>query len=139
MTRSVLLATVLSISAVFSGASRADAVKVTLEKELRFSDSGAFLGFEEPDPALIDRLGLSIIADYPSYLAGEVGDERLGAFITTAMEHQLLYAIRRDFDLIQINGYTFSSFDAPPQLPQGLSLPITPATLGSISFSSRPL
>ncbi len=123
MTRSVLFATILSILAVFGGGTRADAVKVTLEKELRFSNSGAFLGFEEPDPALLDRLGFAIIADYPSYLAGEVAEERLDGFRSIAMGQNLLFAVRRDFDQIQINGYPFSSFGTPTQLPQNLILP----------------
>ncbi len=33
-----------------------------------------------------------------------------------------MYEIRRDFDLIQINGYAFSSFGRPTGLPESLTI-----------------
>ena len=60
--------------------------------------------------------------EYGYYLAGEVAEGDLASFQRTAATLELMYEIRRDFDLIQINGYTFSSFGQPTGLPEGLTL-----------------
>ena len=99
-----------------------DAAKITLEKEPLFSDDGQFLGHEDPDSSLLTHLGFTIITDYPSYLAGEISEEDLDRFTLEATDRGMMFEVCRDFDLIQINGYSFSSFGGPVGLPQDLTV-----------------
>jgi len=118
----------------------ADAAKVTLDKQPIVSDEGEFLGFEEPDPAVLAGLGFSIIADYPYYLAGEVAEEQLVDFTRNAVDLGFLFKIRRDFDVVRINGFTFSSFSGPPDLPANLQFNGFPGGIGLflVQFKAPP-
>ena len=102
--------------------SPAEAVKVTLDKPPRFSASGELIGFEDFDPQLLVALGVASVMDYGTYLVGEVAEADLAPFQTAAVQRLIRFDIRRDFDLVQVNGYSFSSFGAPLDLPQDLVL-----------------
>ena len=122
MHQRLLFVPVLTLLALALTTATVDAAKITLEKKPVFSDEDAFLGYEDPDPTVLTLLGFSTIADYPSYLAGEVSEEDLDRFTQEATDHGMMFEVRRDFELIRINGYSFSSFGGPVGLPQDLTL-----------------
>ncbi len=100
----------------------AEAVKIILEKTMAFTDEGEPDGFEEISRRTLEALHFETIAVYGYYLAGEVAESDLASFQRTAASLELMYEIRRDFDLIQINGYSFSSFGQPAGLPESLTI-----------------
>jgi len=122
MHQRLLFVPVLTLLALALTTATVDAAKITLEKKPVFSDEDAFLGYEDADPTVLTLLGFSTIADYPSYLAGEVSEEDLDRFTQEATDHGMMFEVRRDFELIRINGYSFSSFGGPVGLPQDLTL-----------------
>ena len=95
---------------------------MTLEKPPLFSDSGELLGFEDFDPQLLAALRVAAVMDYETYLVGEVSEADLARFRAGADQRLIPYAVRRDLDLVQVNGYSFSSFGEPVGLPQDLVL-----------------
>ena len=112
----------ISALLLFFGAVPVDAVKVTIEKEMVFSPEGHLIGHRSISTEDLDALRASLISDYATFLVVEVAEEDLPTFVNLAGGGQFSYSIRRDFELIEINGYTFSSFDSGPALPQGLSI-----------------
>ena len=88
----------------------AEAVKILLDKPMLFSEEGDFVGRQSLKPEVLGSMGFVTIATYPTFLAGEVQEEDLADFYTAAEENAVNYEIRRDYDLIQVNGYSFSSF-----------------------------
>jgi hypothetical protein len=87
-----------------------------------FTEDGHFEGHAELPPEVLDELHVTLIADYQTFLAGEVVEEDLADFLLLAEENELGVEVRRDFDLIKINGYSFSSFDDGPELPANLRI-----------------
>lgn len=112
----------LSLALLLLGVSPAEAVKVTLEKEPVLSDSGELVGYHDLDPALLADLGVVTLAEHPTYLAGEVAESGLPAFLRLAADYGLLTAIRRDWDVVRVNGYSFPSDGQPSGLPPDLAL-----------------
>lgn len=122
MAKSTTFTSILGVLLLSFGVSTVEAVKVTLEKEMVWSDDGDFVGFKNPHPAILGYTGFSVIADYPTYIAGEVAENHLDGLLRLAAEYETILAVRRDFDLIQINGFTFSSFGTPNGIPDDFRL-----------------
>jgi hypothetical protein len=95
---------------------------VTLEKEEIFSDDGVFLGFRDFPAPVLATLGVGLIADYPSYVAGEVADGRLADFEQAAADLGILFMVHPEWDVISMNGYTFPSSGPPEGLPPDLQI-----------------
>ncbi|RLE20118.1 MAG: hypothetical protein DRJ65_18890 [Acidobacteria bacterium] len=100
----------------------AEAVKILLDKPMLFSEEGDFVGHQSIEREVLDSMRFVTIAAYSTFLAGEVQEEDLVDFYTAAEENAVNYEIRRDYDLIQVNGYSFSSFGEGPDLPDGLAI-----------------
>lgn len=115
-------AIVAAVLIIISTTPVVEAAKIILEKEIRFSDDGRFLGYVDPHPDVLEDLEFVVIADYPSFIAGEVEEERLDAFRQNAKDHHMVFEERPNFDQIRVNGYTFSSFGNPETLPSDLSI-----------------
>jgi hypothetical protein len=95
---------------------------VTLEKEEAFSDDGVLLGFRDVPAPVLATLGVALIADYPSFVAGEVADGRLAAFERAATDLGILFMVHPEWDVISMNGYTFPSSGPPEGLPPDLEI-----------------
>lgn len=99
-----------------------EAAKVLVEKPMVFSEDGGFVRYQAPEPATLESMRFVVIADYPSFLAGEVAEADLNHFRTAAEEAYYSYQIRPDYDRIQINGYTFPSIVENPPVPAELAI-----------------
>jgi len=117
---SLSLSLSLSVPLLLLGVTAAEAVKVTLEKEPVFSDRGGLVGHRDVDPALLADLRVTLLADYPTYLAGEVAEADLERFQRLAVDRALLTSVRRDWDLVRVNGYVFTSQGEPTGVPPEL-------------------
>jgi hypothetical protein len=80
---------------------------VTLEKEEIFSDEGVLLGFHDFPAPVLATLGMALIADYPSFVAGEVADDSVAVFELAAMDLGISFTLHPEWDVISMNGYTF--------------------------------
>jgi hypothetical protein len=113
----------LSLSVIGLLAPPAEAAKVTLEKQEIFSDDGELLGFRDFTAAQLDSLAVDVIADYPTFVAGEVDDGDVAAFEQTAADQGFLFALHPEWDVIALNGYSFPSAGPPLGLPPDLQIP----------------
>ena len=103
-------------------ATSAEAAKVTLEKQEIYSQDGELLGFREFTAQELDSLGVGVIADYPTYVAGEVSDDDVVAFQHAATDQGILFTFHPEWDTISLNGYTFPSSGPPLGIPQDLQI-----------------
>ena len=115
----------LSLSAclVFFLVTSAEAAKVTLEKQEIYSQEGELLGFRDFTAQALDSLGVRVIADYPTYVAGEVSDDDVVAFQHVATDQGILFTLHPEWDTVSLNGYSFPSSGPPLGLPQDLQVP----------------
>jgi len=100
----------------------AEGAKVLIDKEMLFSPDGHLTGHRDIGGEELEALHASLIADYDTFLAVEVAEGDLPAFIDLAGRGGLPYEIRRDFDVLKINGFVFQSSSTGPALPQNLSI-----------------
>jgi len=136
---SASLSLCLSLCVINFLAPAAEAAKVTLEKHEIFSTEGELLGFRDFTPAQLDSLGVDVIADYPTFVAGEVDDGDVAALQQAAADQGFLFALHPEWDVIALNGYTFPSAGPPLGLPPDLQIPGFDGDTGLylISCSSR--
>lgn len=113
----------LSLCVINFLAPSAEAAKVTLEKHEIFSTEGELLGFRGFTAHELDSLGVAVIADYPTYVAGEVVDDHVAAFQQAATNQGILFALHPEWDVIALNGYAFPSDGPPLGLPPDLQIP----------------
>lgn len=108
--------------AAFGWVQPLQAAKVLLHKPMTFTDGGRFVGHQAFDDSVIETLSFTPIADYPTIVAGEVAETDLADFEAAAQTLLVDFEIRRDFDLVEVNGYVFSSEGDGPILPDELRL-----------------
>ena len=108
--------------AAFGWVQPLQAAKVLLHKPMTFTDGGSFVGHQAFDDSVIETLSFTPTADYPTFVAGEVAEVDLAEFEATARTLLVDYEIRREFDVVKVNGYEFSSEGDGPELPAELRL-----------------
>ncbi len=124
-----LIGTILII-VVVSSTPCVEGMKVTIEKIEIFSEGGDITGHEELSAEHLASLRAQFVADYGTYLVAEVAEADLDQFHRAAAEAELVAHERPEFDLIQINGYTFPSSGRPHDLPEDLEIDEYDGSLG---------
>lgn len=92
-----------------------------LEYPIDFAEDGS-IAFLPISLETTEAMGARVLAEYPTYLVAEVPDSQLEQMIEVASNEYVAFELRPDFDLIQVNGFTFLASGDGPELPQGFQI-----------------